>query len=93
MIGPNEKNSTTRGISSPLKSRKEEVLERPGRTEATVDLYRMVGLRPYGVLCELTNPDGTMARMPQIMRFAEKHAITVVTAEDIIGYRRFSEKS
>ena len=75
----------------PLKSKKGGVLERPGHTEATVDLNRMAGLRPYGVLCELTNPDGTMARMPQIMHFAEEHAFTVVTVEDIIVYRRFAE--
>ncbi|MCE5281670.1 MAG: 3,4-dihydroxy-2-butanone-4-phosphate synthase [Deltaproteobacteria bacterium] len=75
----------------PLKSRQGGVLERPGHTEATVDLNRMAGLRPYGVLCELTNPDGTMARMPQIVRFAEEHAFPVVTVEDIVGYRRFSE--
>lgn len=72
----------------PLKSKKGGVLERPGHTEAIVDLNRLAGLRPYGVLCELTNSDGTMARLPQIARFAKKHAFTVVTVADIIGYRR-----
>lgn len=71
----------------PLKSRTGGVLERPGHTEATVDLNRMAGLRPYGVLCELTNPDGTMSRMPEIVRFAKEHAFPVVTVEDIINYR------
>jgi len=72
----------------PLKSRRGGVLERPGHTEATVDLNRLAGLNPYGVLCELTNEDGTMARLPDIVRFAEKHAFTVVTVGDIIHYRR-----
>ena len=49
------------------------VLERQGHTEATVDLVRLAGLKPYGVLCELTNPDGTMARIPQIVEFAQKY--------------------
>ena len=72
----------------PLKSRKGGVLERPGHTEATVDLNRLAGLRPYGVLCELTNPDGTMARLPDIVTFAVAHDLTVVTVDDIIHYRR-----
>lgn len=72
----------------PLKSRKGGVLERPGHTEATVDLNRLAGLKPYGVLCELTNADGTMARLPDIVTFAKQHSFTVVTVEDIICYRR-----
>ncbi|OPY77949.1 MAG: 3,4-dihydroxy-2-butanone 4-phosphate synthase [Syntrophorhabdus sp. PtaU1.Bin058] len=75
----------------PLKARPGGVLERQGHTEATVDLARLAGLRPYGVLCELTNPDGTMARLPEIIDFAEKHSIPVVTVEDLVNYRRTRE--
>jgi len=71
----------------PLKARRRGVLERPGHTEANVDLMRLAGLKPYGVLCELTNPDGTMARLPEIVSFAEKNNMTVVTVDDIIAYR------
>lgn len=67
----------------PLQARPGGVLEREGHTEATVDLMRMAGLKPYGVLCELTNPDGTMARMPEILEFSGKHDIPVVSVEDI----------
>ena len=63
------------------------MLERRGHTEANVDLMRLAGLKPYGVLCELTNPDGTMARLPEIVEFAEKNNMSVVTVEDIVAYR------
>jgi 3,4-dihydroxy 2-butanone 4-phosphate synthase len=76
----------------PLRARRNGVLERPGHTEANVDLMRLAGLQPYGVLCELTNPDGTMARLPEIVAFAEKHAMPVVTVDDIIAYRRLHNK-
>jgi 3,4-dihydroxy 2-butanone 4-phosphate synthase len=72
----------------PLKSRPGGVLERSGHTEATVDLMQLAGLKPYGVLCELTNTDGTMARLPQIVAFAEKHAFPVLTVEDLMSYRK-----
>lgn len=71
----------------PLRARCGGVLERAGHTEATVDLMRLAGLKPYGVLCELTNTDGTMARMPEVVDFAEKHYLPVVTIEDLISYR------
>lgn len=71
----------------PLAARPGGVLERPGHTEATVDLMKLAGLSPYGVLCELTNPDGTMARMPEITAFARKHQMPVVTVNDLIWYR------
>lgn len=71
----------------PLKSRAGGVLERPGHTEATVDLMRLAGLKPYGVLCELTNPDGTMARLPEIVAFAEGHRFPVLTVDDLMKYR------
>jgi len=75
----------------PLRARPGGVLERQGHTEATVDLARMAGLKPCGVLCELTNPDGTMARLPDILRFAGTHSIPVVTVEDLVEYRRARE--
>lgn len=72
----------------PLRARDGGVLERGGHTEATVDLPRLAGLQPYGVLCELTNPNGTMARMPEIVAFAKRYAFPVVTIEDIVRYRQ-----
>lgn len=71
----------------PLRARPGGVLERQGHTEAAVDLARMAGFKPYGILCELTNPDGTMSRLPEIVAFAEKHNFTVVTVEDLVNYR------
>ena len=72
----------------PLKARDGGVLERPGHTEATVDMATLAGLKSCGVLCELTNPDGTMARMPEIVRFSRQHDMPVVTIADIIVYRK-----
>ena len=71
----------------PLRACPGGVLERQGHTEATVDLMRLAGLKPYGVLCELTNQDGTMARLPEIVAFAEQHNIPVLTVEDLVNYR------
>jgi 3,4-dihydroxy 2-butanone 4-phosphate synthase len=78
----------TPGHVFPLAARPGGVLERQGHTEATVDLVRLAGLKPYGLLCELTNPDGTMARLPEIADFALKHQMTVITVNDIIDYRK-----
>jgi 3,4-dihydroxy 2-butanone 4-phosphate synthase len=72
----------------PLKARAGGVLERQGHTEATVDLMVLAGLRPCGVLCELTNPDGTMARLPEIVAFAHGHAMPVLTVADLVRYRK-----
>ena len=72
----------------PLKAMPGGVMERGGHTEATVDLMRLAGLKPSGVLCELTNSDGTMARLPQVVKFAEKNDIPVLTIEDIIVYHK-----
>lgn len=72
----------------PLRARPGGVLERRGHTEATVDLMQLAGLKPYGVLCELTNPDGTMARLPEIIRFAVRHDMPVMTVEDLVLYRK-----
>ena len=71
----------------PLRACPGGVLQRRGHTEATVDLMRLAGLKPYGVLCELTNPDGTMARLPEIMAFAKKHRLPVLTVADLVSYR------
>lgn len=75
----------------PLRARSGGVLERPGHTEATVDLMRLAGLKPYGVLCELTNPDGTMARLPEIMAFGRERGLPVLTVEDVATWRRENE--
>ncbi|WP_319472107.1 3,4-dihydroxy-2-butanone-4-phosphate synthase [uncultured Pseudodesulfovibrio sp.] len=77
----------------PLRARPGGVLERGGHTEATVDMTRLAGLAPCGVLCELTNPDGTMARLPEIVAFGEKHGMPVCTVDDIVAYRKAHEKA
>src|SRR5690606_19361490 len=64
------------------------VLARRGHTAAAVDLARLAGLKPAGVSCEIMNPDGTMARMPQLERFAQKHGIKILRIADLIEYRR-----
>ncbi|EPG0368545.1 3,4-dihydroxy-2-butanone-4-phosphate synthase [Photobacterium damselae] len=71
----------------PLKANSNGVLGRRGHTEATIDLMRLAGLKPYGVLCELTNPDGTMARLPEVINFGEKFNMPVLTIEDLVAYR------
>ncbi len=80
------------GHMFPLRARPGGVLERRGHTESVVDMMGLAGLKPCGVLCELTNPDGTMARMPEIVDFAVKHAMPVVTVEDLVNYRKQFEK-
>ena len=72
----------------PLRAKDNGVFERRGHTEGTVDLMKLAGLAPAGVLCELTNCDGTMARLPQIVEFADKHKMVVITIEDIYQYRK-----
>ncbi len=72
----------------PLAARPGGVLERGGHTEASVDLMRLAGLQPYGVLCELTNPDGTMARLPEVMDFGEKNNMPVLQVRDLVEYRQ-----
>lgn len=72
----------------PLRAQPGGVLTRRGHTEGTVDLMTLAGYRPAGVLCELTNPDGTMARLPEIIAFAEHAGMTVLTIEDLVAYRR-----
>lgn len=71
----------------PLRAQDGGVFERRGHTEGTVDLMRLAGLSPSGLLCELTNPDGTMARLPEIVDFAKSHEMVVLTIEDMVSYR------
>ncbi|MDR2868444.1 MAG: bifunctional 3,4-dihydroxy-2-butanone-4-phosphate synthase/GTP cyclohydrolase II [Bacteroidales bacterium] len=75
------------GHINPLKARDGGVLVRAGHTEATVDLARMSGCYPAGALIEIINPDGTMARVPQLREIAEKHQIKMITIQDLIAYR------
>ena len=75
----------------PLRSQKGGVLVRAGHTEAAVDLAQMSGLMPAGVSCEILNDDGTMARMPELMKFAEEHGIKIGTIADLIEYRSRTE--
>ena len=76
----------------PLQARDGGVLERRGHTEATVDLMRLAGLKPYGVLCELTKPDGCMARLPEIVEFARANRMVVLSVEDLASYRQAQRK-
>ncbi|MBN2847580.1 MAG: bifunctional 3,4-dihydroxy-2-butanone-4-phosphate synthase/GTP cyclohydrolase II [Coriobacteriia bacterium] len=76
----------------PLRAREGGVLERAGHTEAAVDLARLSGLFPAGVICEIMNPDGTMARRTELEAVAAEHGLKMVTVEDLIRYRRRTEK-
>ena len=78
----------TPGHVFPLKAREGGVLVRAGHTEAAVDLARLAGLTPAGVICEIMNEDGTMARLPDLVAFAQKHALKIGTISDLIAYRR-----
>jgi 3,4-dihydroxy 2-butanone 4-phosphate synthase / GTP cyclohydrolase II len=75
----------------PLGARTGGVLVRAGQTEAAVDLARMAGLYPAGVICEILNPDGTMARVPDLRRFARRHKLLMITIADLINYRMRTE--
>ncbi|MBT0727119.1 3,4-dihydroxy-2-butanone-4-phosphate synthase [Rosenbergiella australiborealis] len=72
----------------PLRAREGGVLTRGGHTEATIDLVRLAGFSPTGVLCELTNDDGTMARAPEAIIFARQHNMPVVTIDDLVAWRQ-----
>src|SRR2546425_5521539 len=71
----------------PLRARPGGVLQRVGQTEASVDLARLAGLYPAGVICEILNPDGTMARRPDLERFAERHGLAFITVAQLVSYR------
>ncbi len=75
----------------PLRARKGGVLVRAGQTEGSVDLARLAGLKPAGVICEIMNDDGTMARMPQLKVFAERFGLKIVTIADLVAYRMRKE--
>lgn len=77
----------------PLKAREGGVLKRAGHTEAAVDLARLAGLKPMGVICEIMKDDGTMARLPELMDFAKKHGLKIITIADLIKYRIRIEKT
>lgn len=76
----------------PLRCKEGGVLKRAGHTEASVDLARLAGLYPAGVICEIMNEDGTMARVPDLMIFAQLHGLKVITIADLILYRRRTER-
>jgi 3,4-dihydroxy 2-butanone 4-phosphate synthase / GTP cyclohydrolase II len=76
----------------PLRARSGGVLERTGQTEAAVDLARLAGLIPAGVVCEVMNEDGTMARVPDLIPYCERHGLKMITVADLIEYRRRTEK-
>ncbi|PHM48600.1 3,4-dihydroxy-2-butanone-4-phosphate synthase [Xenorhabdus miraniensis] len=82
---PNDLNRP--GHVFPLRAQPGGVLTRRGHTEATIDLVKLAGFRPAGVLCELTNDDGSMARAPEVIEFAKLHGMPVVTIEDLVDYR------
>ena len=76
----------------PLRAKPGGVLQRAGHTEAAVDLARLAGARPIGVICEIMSDDGSMARLPELMRLAKKHKLKICTIEDLIEFRRTREK-
>lgn len=82
----------TPGHIFPLAARDGGVLVRAGHTEAAVDISRLAGLNPSGVICEIMNDDGTMARLPDLVEFAKKHNMNIATIADLIAYRRRNEK-
>jgi len=76
----------------PLRAREGGVLVRAGQTEAAVDLCRMAGKQPVGVICEITNADGSMARVPELRRFAKRHGLHMITVKQLIAYRMARER-
>ena len=76
----------------PLRYTEGGVLRRPGHTEAAVDLARLAGLTPAGVVAEIVNDDGTMARLPQLRAFADQHGLALITIAQLIEHRRRAER-
>src|SRR5205807_9082003 len=76
----------------PLRAKDGGVLRRAGHTEAALDLARMAGLQPAGVLCEILHDDGTMARLPELMEFRKRHGLRICTIQSLIAHRRLTEK-
>ncbi|QMU76105.1 bifunctional 3,4-dihydroxy-2-butanone-4-phosphate synthase/GTP cyclohydrolase II [Streptacidiphilus sp. PB12-B1b] len=77
----------------PLRAREGGVLTRNGHTEAGPDLCRLAGLRPVAAICEIANADGTMARLPELVPFARRHGLAIISIEDLIAYRRRTERA
>src|SRR5580765_2504664 len=80
------------GHMFPLRARPGGVLQRAGHTEAAVDLVKLAGCRPMGVICEIMSDDGSMARLPELMKFSRKHKLKICTIADLIQFRRTREK-
>ncbi|MES2123922.1 MAG: bifunctional 3,4-dihydroxy-2-butanone-4-phosphate synthase/GTP cyclohydrolase II [Gemmatimonadota bacterium] len=80
------------GHINPLRARPGGVLQRVGHTEASVDLARLAGFQPAGVICEIMNPDGTMARLAQLEQFAAEHGLTLISVADLVAYRLTREQ-
>lgn len=93
-IDPSSKSSDLArpGHIFPLAAKSGGVLSRTGHTEAAVDLARLAGLKPAGVICEIMNPDGSMARFPQLLEFSRKHGLVLTSVEELVCYRRKTEK-
>ena len=89
-VNPNSKASdlVRPGHVFPLRARRGGVLMRPGQTEASVDLARLAGLVPAGVICEIMNDDGSMARLPELEVFAAKHDLKIISVAELIRYRK-----
>ncbi|NLO89303.1 MAG: bifunctional 3,4-dihydroxy-2-butanone-4-phosphate synthase/GTP cyclohydrolase II [Clostridia bacterium] len=94
LVDPSSKPEDFRkpGHIFPLRAKEGGVLRRTGHTEAAVDLARLAGLRPVGVICEIMNEDGTMARVPDLIKFAEVHGLKLITIADLIRFRRKHEQ-
>ena len=90
--GASAKDLVSPGHVFPLRARKGGVLVRLGQTEGSVDLARLAGLKPAGVICEIMNDDGTMARMPELKVFAKEHNIKICTIADLVAYRLKNER-
>jgi len=90
--GATEADFASPGHIFPLRAVKGGVLRRAGHTEASVDLARLAGLKPAGVICEILNEDGTMARLPDLEVFCARHGLKMVSIADLIAYRRHTEK-
>ncbi|MDQ6745352.1 MAG: bifunctional 3,4-dihydroxy-2-butanone-4-phosphate synthase/GTP cyclohydrolase II [Actinomycetota bacterium] len=90
--GTSPRELATPGHVFPLKAKAGGVLERVGQTEAAVDLARLAGLIPAGVICEIMNDDGTMARVPDLVPYCERHGLKMVTVAELVAYRRRTEK-
>lgn len=94
LVNPQSKPSDLQrpGHIFPLQAREGGVLVRAGHTEGSVDLARLAGLKPAGLICEIMNEDGTMARVPDLQLFVQKHNLKLITLKDLISYRRQAEK-